>query len=196
MKKIIVTALVLSFSGAFAAKPSEESVRLLMQKVGAGQLGVQVMKQMIPGLKQMVPNAPNEFWDDVMKEATPEGLVNQVIPIYQKYLTQEDVNSLSAFYDTEVGKKMISVQPMIARESMIAGQKWGQSLAQNVFTTYKERYGNQSKVEDTKVEDTKVEDTKVEDTKVEDTKVEDTKVEDTKVEDTKVEDTKVEDTKS
>ncbi len=142
MKKIttMLTIAVLMCSSAFAEKPSEESVRQLMDKVGAGKLGVQVMQQMLPNLKKMIPNAPEEFWSDVMKEVTPEGLVQQIVPIYQKHLSQTDVDNLSAFYDTETGKKLIAVQPIIVRESMLAGQQWGGDIAKKVIETYKKRY--------------------------------------------------------
>ncbi len=57
-----------------------------------------------------------------MKEINPEQINALVIPIYQKYLNEEDVQKINAFYETPTGQKLLKVQPKIARESMQAGQ--------------------------------------------------------------------------
>lgn len=138
MKLAIIPLLALiSFSSnTFATQASEESVKQLMHKTGAGELGVQAMNQMLPALKQMLPDAPEAFWDDYMAEFNPEDLVEMTVPIYQKYLTEEEVQALNRFYETPAGKKLIKVQPQIMQESMMAGQQWGQAVAQDVMTKY------------------------------------------------------------
>ena len=135
---------VLSFSSStFAEQASAESVKILMDKTGAGELGVQAMNQMLPALKNMVPNAPETFWDDYMAEFNPDDLVNMTLPIYQKYLTEEEVQAINAFYDTPAGKKLISVQPKIMQESMMAGQEWGRAVAMDVIKRYEQQTQNQ-----------------------------------------------------
>ncbi|MCL1139059.1 DUF2059 domain-containing protein [Shewanella pneumatophori] len=131
---------VLTFSSStFAEQASAESVKLLMNKTGAGELGVQAMNQMLPALKNMVPNAPESFWSDYMAEFDSEALVELTVPIYQKYLTEEEVLALNAFYDTPAGKKLIKVQPQIMQESMMAGQQWGQTVAEDVIKKYQQQ---------------------------------------------------------
>ncbi|WP_028768172.1 DUF2059 domain-containing protein [Shewanella fidelis] len=131
---------VLSFSSStYAEQASAESVKILMDKTGAGELGVQAMNQMLPALKNMVPNAPETFWDDYMAEFNPDDLVNMTLPIYQKYLTEEEVQAINAFYDTPAGKKLISVQPKIMQESMMAGQEWGRAVAMDVIKRYEQQ---------------------------------------------------------
>ena len=98
---------------------------------------MQAMRQMLPSLKRMVPNAPEKFWNDFMAEVSPDDLVNMVIPIYQKYLTEDDVQAINRFYDSPAGRKLIQSQPMIMRESMMQGQAWGQKLAKKVIERYK-----------------------------------------------------------
>ncbi|MCK8044207.1 DUF2059 domain-containing protein [Shewanella sp. 1CM18E] len=134
---------VFAFSSpAFAEQASAESVKQLMQKTGAGELGVQAMKQMLPALKNIIPDAPESFWTDYMAEFNPEDLVEMTVPIYQKYLTEEEVQALNAFYDTPAGKKLIKVQPRIMQESMMAGQQWGQTVAQDVMQKYQSQTHN------------------------------------------------------
>lgn len=129
---------VLAFSNnAFAEQASAESVKQLMNKTGAGELGVQAMNQMLPALKNLVPDAPEAFWDDYMAGFNPEDLIEMTVPIYQKYLTEDEIQAINAFYDTPAGKKLIRVQPNIMQESMMAGQQWGQAVAKDVMDKYR-----------------------------------------------------------
>lgn len=126
-----------TFSATTFAEPaSAESVKQLMHKTGAGELGIQAMNQMLPALKNLIPEAPETFWSDYMAEFNPEDLVEMTVPIYQKYLSEEEVQALNSFYDTPAGKKLIKVQPLIMQESMMAGQQWGQAVAQDVISKY------------------------------------------------------------
>ncbi|GIU10238.1 MULTISPECIES: DUF2059 domain-containing protein [unclassified Shewanella] len=137
--KLALLPLLATFAfshNAFAEQASAESVKHLMNKTGAGELGVQAMNQMLPALKNLIPDAPEAFWTDYLSEFNPEDLVEMTVPIYQKYLTEEEVQALNDFYDTPAGKKLIKVQPLIMQESMMAGQQWGQAVAQDVMTKY------------------------------------------------------------
>jgi len=63
-------------------------------------------------------------------------------PIYNKYLTMDDIAELIAFYKTDLGKKTIAVMPAISQEATIAGQEWGKSLGpiiqQRIMTRFEE----------------------------------------------------------
>ena len=126
------TALFFSLP-AFAETPTEESVRELLDKTKAGEAAVQMVNQMMPSMKMMAPGAPKTFWDEIEKEFNAESFIKLVIPIYQKHLTQEDINAINAFYDTPAGKHLIEKQGVIMQESMIAGQQWGEQVAGEVI---------------------------------------------------------------
>ena len=96
-----------------------------------------MMNQMLPALKKMIPDAPEKFWADVMAEFNADQIVELIIPVYQKHLTEQDVKEINAFYNSAAGKKLISVQPAIMQESMVLGQQWGQETARNVLNKYK-----------------------------------------------------------
>ena len=127
----IVTAPVL------AEPASKKSVEKLMEKTGAADLGIQLMGQMIPAIKKVIPQAPEEFWDEVMTEMDAGQIIDLVVPVYQKHLTEEDVQDIIAFYETPAGKKLVRVQPVISKESFEIGQQWGQSVAKKIIEKYK-----------------------------------------------------------
>lgn len=74
---------ILTSMPAFSEPATPESVKHLLQKTGAGNMSVQMMQQMIPSLKKMIPNAPESFWSDVMSEVDASEIENMIIPIYQ-----------------------------------------------------------------------------------------------------------------
>jgi len=144
MKKMLhrialATTLLCSSFFVSAQEASEESIRALMHSTGMGQLGVQMMGQMIPELKKMVPDAPEKFWSDFMAEVDADEVVNMVIPVYRKHLTEADIKALNEFYQSDVGKKLIAKQPEIMQESMMVGQQWGQDLAKRVLQKYEDQ---------------------------------------------------------
>lgn len=141
MKNILRVAVLSLFlvSGAFGEEASDESIRELMNKTGAGDLGVQMMGHLLPHLQQMIPDAPAEFWDDFMSKVDPDDLIEKVIPIYKKHFSEEDIKAVIEFYDTPVGKKFIKAQPSIVQESSAVGQEWGREIAQQVMEEYAAR---------------------------------------------------------
>lgn len=136
----LLTSLLVVFSAAsWAEAPSRESVKELLQVTGAGNMAVQMMDQMIPSMKRMVPDAPEAFWEEFSSQVDGGELEDMVIPIYQKHLTQADVNAQLKFLQSDAGQKMIKVQPLIMQESMMVGQEWGMKLMQRAQAKLKER---------------------------------------------------------
>ncbi len=145
MKKLLIA---LAFTGmigsASAEKPSAESVNKLMKLTGAGEIGVQVIDQMLKSVKPLMPMAPEAFWQDFRKEANAEEMIKLVVPIYQKHLQQADVDAAIKFYETPEGQRLIKVQPAIMNEAFQVGQQWGQGLAKKLVKKYKDKYQKKS----------------------------------------------------
>ncbi|MEP1446662.1 MAG: DUF2059 domain-containing protein [Paraglaciecola sp.] len=134
MRKIVSILVVLGLSLPILAEPAKpESVQKLMDISGAGALGEMMMSQMMPALKQSIPDATEEFWQDVAAEMNFDQLITSIIPVYQQHLSEEDIQAILAFYNTPSGKKLISSQPLIMQQSMQIGQQWGQSVFMKVM---------------------------------------------------------------
>ncbi len=114
------------------AAAKRQDIRRLLELTGSAKLGLQVIRQMTEISKKEHPNLPGSFWDEMMKEIDPATLIDLVVPIYDKYLTHEDIKGLIAFYESPVGRKMASVSPAIAQDSMQAGQQWGIEIVQRI----------------------------------------------------------------
>ena len=57
-------------------------------------------------------------------------LLEMLIPVYDKYYTNEDMEGLIAFYDTPLGQKMLKNSSDVTRESQSIGFQWGSKIGQ------------------------------------------------------------------
>ena len=114
-----------------------ENIKILLELTGAGKMGVQAADNMLTSFKTSYKEVPEQFWIDFKKELNPATLVNLMIPIYDKYYTEDDIKQLTDFYQTPIGKKVIFNTPFIMQESMQAGQSWGQKIGEKVIENLK-----------------------------------------------------------
>jgi uncharacterized protein len=143
-----------SASAEEAASPEKiADTRKLMDVTGALQFGQMlsqtIVMQFSKALKAQRPDLPPEAYtilsEEVGKVVSEEmvrkgGYVDQVIPLYGKYLTHDEIKGLLQFYGTPLGKKLVSVLPPLTRESMMTGQKWAQSLGPKLDARLKARF--------------------------------------------------------
>lgn len=130
----IVLILAVASSAAFGAgSASEKSVRELLGIMGTGEMGAQMLRNMLPSLRTMAPEVPQEFWTEVERDIKPQEFVDLLVPIYRSHLSETDVLALIKFFRTPSGSRFISKQPDIMKESMQAGQRWGEAVGQRVL---------------------------------------------------------------
>ncbi len=107
-------------------------IRTLLTLTQAGEMAVQMMQEMLNSYRQGLPQVPDEFWVGFAKKIKTEDLVEMLVPIYDRHLTHSEVVALIGFFEGPVGKKLLSVQPSIMRESMQVGQQWGEKIGNEV----------------------------------------------------------------
>lgn len=59
---------------------------------------------------------------DVLNGMSIDGLLDDMIPVYQKHLTKSDVDAMVGFYSTPTGQKILKEMPAITTEGMQAMQ--------------------------------------------------------------------------
>ena len=97
---------------------------------------------MLGNFKTMNSSVPGEVWKEFETEllaTSVDDLVNMLAPVYEKHMTENDLNEVIKFYNSPVGKKLAEKTPAITEESMQAGQAWGQAVAQKVMQKLKEK---------------------------------------------------------
>ena len=102
---------------------------------GTGESFISSVQQMKKMFKAQFTNLEDKDWNSIEEYINQESfpnLINQLTPIYHKHLTEEDLKTIIAFYNSETGKKFAKKTPLIAQESMMVGQQWGIELGQKI----------------------------------------------------------------
>lgn len=144
---LLITGFIFCLQSVSFAEISPEKKELidrLMAQTGQSSIDVGkqfstlFIRQMTMQLKQTNPNInPRAF--TIIQEEVNNVIDQEVIknkrftlmlyPVYDKYFTAEDLRQMIKFNETEVGRKIIKVMPMVTQESMMVGQQFGQSIA-------------------------------------------------------------------
>lgn len=137
MKKMLQLALILMFSvlsvaHAEISQEKRNEIEKMLRLTGTEKLMNQMMAQMIMGMKSKMTGIPDTFWGKFQQKIDSHGLMEQLIPVYDKYYTVEDLKAVNAFYESPAGQKVLSTLPQITRESMKIGQEWGEKIARQI----------------------------------------------------------------
>ena len=102
------------------------------------QMANAVTVSMTQTLKQARPDIPEKVLDMMATEVSATfdenmpSLKDEMIPLYHRHFSAAEIKGLVNFYSTELGQKTIQVMPVLMQEGMLAGQRWGQSLAPKI----------------------------------------------------------------
>jgi hypothetical protein len=132
-------------AAAPAAKPEtaidpakDAAIRKLFEVMGTKDAMRQVIASMSgtirPLLESSLPRGEYRaqlidlFFQRLQVKLRVDDLLELAIPIYDKYFSLEDIDGLTKFYQTPLGKKAISVLPQVLLEAQAAGKKLGQEM--------------------------------------------------------------------
>ncbi len=104
--------------------------RFMIRELKEVQKGKQIPDRAYEVLKEVIMTITEERIDDLEQE---------IIPIYGKYLAHEEITKVLEFFESDIGRKTISVLPKIGKESVNAGMKWGQSLVPIIASRFEKR---------------------------------------------------------
>ena len=122
-------------------------IRELMDVTGAKNMGEQLieagMEQFRSSVLDSQPDNPRAkqfveaFVVRFQKHFDADSLNERVIPIYDKYLTIEDLQGLLDYYRSPLGQRMLKVLPEVTRESQEVGFALGKKAAQETMDELK-----------------------------------------------------------
>jgi uncharacterized protein len=142
MKRVSLAILVFLLFGSISfaqqspsdAPASKEDIEKYLDTMHARDLMKSTMDAVAKQMHQMIreqvkkqPNLPADFearmdkmMDDMFKNFPTDDLLQAMIPAYQKHMTKGDVDSLTAFYSTPTGQKILKEMPAMTAEAMQA----------------------------------------------------------------------------
>jgi uncharacterized protein len=128
----------------------EADIRQLMEITGVNGLGEQLVNagidQFRANVNESQPDNPRakQFVDafavHFQKHFDTHNLTETVIPIYDKYLSSEDLKELLRYYKSPFGQRMLKILPQVARDSQVAGYTMGQKAADEAIEELKPEF--------------------------------------------------------
>jgi hypothetical protein len=119
---------------ATAIDPVKEAeIRKMIKETGTLNTMQQVIKQMTVGLRAQYPSLPEDFWNRLDTEMNMNELLEQLVPVYAKYYTFDDLKAINAFNESPAGQHMIAVRPQLLTDSMQIGRAWGGKLGRHIM---------------------------------------------------------------
>lgn len=107
-------------------------IERLMEVTKSAELGAQMGDLMALQIVQMsgvetseaVARCREIAAETIRELLTGKELIEELIPVYERHFTHEEIRDMIAFYETPLGKKTIDVMPRVMADSMQIGQRW------------------------------------------------------------------------
>ena len=125
---------------ALADSEGEDTdIRRLMQVSGDIQAMQQAMIAMADQLRQLTPELPDEFFDELKVAVLSDELFEMLVPVYARHFTHDEILQIIEFYEGPVGKKLVQRLPLIQQDAMGVGQRWAQKKGLEITESLRER---------------------------------------------------------
>ena|SRR5437764_3359380 len=84
------------------------------------QIAHDTIKKKEPELTEEQLKRMDSLMDNFVKTLDLSGMLDDMVPVYQRHLTKQDVSAMLAFYDSPTGQKILREQPAMMAEAMQA----------------------------------------------------------------------------
>ena len=109
-------------------------IRRILALTNAGDLTISAMEAAIPAQRAANPQIPAQFWTEFSARARRDipQLLERLIPIYDANFSEAQLQQLVRFYESPIGRHLVSVQPTVTVQSIQTGQQWGAEIGAEV----------------------------------------------------------------
>jgi len=146
---LLALACVVLVAGPAAAQQKVQAVssakmaliRRILELTHAGDMTISAMEVAIPAQRAANPQIPAEFWTEFSARARRDiaQLLERLIPIYDANFSEAQLQQLVQFYESPLGRHLVSVQPAVTMQSIQAGQQWGAEIGAEVARDLQKR---------------------------------------------------------
>jgi hypothetical protein len=137
-------------TGSELDSAKEADIRSLMELVGARDViqdaTIKGTEQFRENLIASVPQSDrgqqfvNAFIADYQKKFNPDDVTSQLLAIYDKHFTDEEIKGLLQFYGSPLGQKLATEMPKIAVETQAANRAVSTRVAREVLQDLRKQY--------------------------------------------------------
>src|SRR5271157_4538379 len=131
---------LLACTGAHSQPPASteklKNIRKLIVLLGGLDVQKRSLQDELASLREKVPRLRAEDGEALAKEVDEkeiQPLIDNLVPVYDKYLTDEEVSELLKFYESPTGKRVAQALPQMREESRRITLEWRQSLVKKLM---------------------------------------------------------------
>ena len=150
----IIACVLAAPAGADNIAPAKRAdIEKLMRITGPPDVTKQIsnffVRQMSQAIKASRPDLPARAYQILGEEinrvieeqmTAKGGFLDMGIPIYAEHFSHEDIKGLLKFYQSDLGKKTIKVEPLILQEKLALAQDWSKSLEPIIKNKINQRF--------------------------------------------------------
>ena len=146
MKKLsailLLTLATCTWTSAQSTDPYIQTLSRMFEVSGTENVYKSVITQVFGMFKQQYSQVDPTVWEELEAEfmqTSMDEIVEMLVPVYEKHLSQDDLQTVIDFYMTDTGKKFAEKTPLITQESMQIGQAWGQKIGEEFVKKMEEK---------------------------------------------------------
>jgi hypothetical protein len=150
-----LAALLIVAGPAHAEAPSDERLKKMFDVTGVSRIASTIIDQMRPVMIQRVGPAlrqaavqqnlvvPDNF-DEIVAEEFDRAfsgiggvLIAELTPLYQQAFSADEIEQVIAFYDTDLGRRLVEateqITPVAGAVGQVIGAEKGREMARNIM---------------------------------------------------------------
>ena len=138
---VLVAVAVSAFTpaGSWAQNTAADAAKVaaaqnLLKASNAVDAMVAAMRANLPAQRQALPQVPEEFWTRFEARMVKEvpAFADSIAVLYAGKFSLRELQELTAFYSSPIGRRLVEVQPLLVTESSAIGQRWGAKLGEQI----------------------------------------------------------------
>ncbi|TCO08334.1 DUF2059 domain-containing protein [Natronoflexus pectinivorans] len=136
--KIILFVVVVLVGFSATSQNSNElnpEIMRFLEVNGSSAAYDMMFEQLTMQLKHIASSTPDSVWQQIKSniyEPKLDDLIHLTSEIYLKHFTIEEIQAMTSFYESPVGKKLAGLTTQITMESMGVSQQWAMEVFQKM----------------------------------------------------------------
>tara|TARA_B100001057_G_scaffold144330_1_gene144200 strand:+ start:905 stop:1315 length:411 start_codon:yes stop_codon:yes gene_type:complete len=130
MKKLILFLSI--FFTIFTTQSQNESYKEVLLDFMEAQGTLDTFNSTIDQMSEIMGNQIEEEKIKPLMDEMLSGLIDALVPVYQKHLSIQDLKDGIEMYQTPIGKKIAEKSPLITQETMGVSMEWGMQFSSKI----------------------------------------------------------------
>ena len=127
---------VLQLFKAMQVDQQMQRMQALMVEEMKKQVASDNDSHLTPAQREKLRLLQSKITEEMFAKLPLDAMLDDMVPIYQRYLTRADVQAMAAFYQTPTGKKMMTTMPEMTRDVMSTLMPKMEQVARDVMAAH------------------------------------------------------------